>query len=185
MNFTISFQDLINAIKKAIEEHPGITVTAATSMVVGVYFAASPVAAAAASLGVGGYLVYRAAQPKMESTGGRPKTNIREYKQLDPLEEIDKTPEYTKRLSEDNLREAVTVNLDSIPKSDKETIYNCWSWAINPISGLLTSCNPPNIKDCQEYTIDQMKTATVKYLDAMKKQTQAYRIFRGKNRWRS
>ena len=171
MNFTISFQDLINAIKKAIEEHPGITVAAATSMVVGVYFAASPVAAATASLGVGGYLVYRAAQPKMESTGGCPKTNIREYKQLDPLEGIDKTPEYTKRLSEDNLREAVTVNLDSIPTSDKGTIYNCWSWAINPISGLLTSCNPPNINDGQEYTIDQMKTATVKYLNAMKKQT--------------
>lgn len=172
MNFTISFEDITDAIKRVVGEHPKITVAVATGMVVSAYFAGLPLTAAATIEGlcVGGYLAYRATRPRIEPTGGRPKTNVREYEQHDPLNGIQKSSEYARRPSEDKKREAVTFYLDSIPQSDKETIYNCWSWAINPISGLLTSCNPPNIKDGQEYTIDQMKNATVKYLDAMKTQ---------------
>ncbi len=168
MNFTISFEDLINAIKKAIEEHPGITVAAATSMVVGAYFAASPVAAAAAGLGVGGYLVYRATQPKIELTGSHPNTPIppSHYEQIAPLPAIPKDDNYRNNDSEDEHREAVTSGAHNIPASTETNLYNCWSWAINPINHLLTLSNPvPNLT--YPYDINKMKNATRDYLNSM------------------
>ncbi len=150
MYFEISFKDIVNAIKKVIEDHPGATIATIASI-------------------VAGYLVYRALQPEpIPITGGKPKHQAHDFKQDGPLEGIEKSNEFSNNESEDEYREAVTDRADVIPQSDKETLYNCWSWAINPISHMIAECNPPGIPDNHSYTIEQMKTATCKYLNAMK-----------------
>lgn len=174
MDFTISFEDIISAIEKAIEEHPVATVATIASIV------------------VGGYLVHRSLRSEpIHTIGSLPRGFVSSMgdKEMDILVHSYRSPEHLRGLekacdykgcdSEDECREFVTTKKESLPGTDDEMItgFNCWSWAINPINGKITDSDPiPNLK--QPFTIKKMTSAVTKYLNAMinKKLVLAYKI---------
>lgn len=152
MKFMISFKDVVNAIEKAIEENPEMTISTLVILALG-------------------YIGYKhiTRSDSVAITGGEPQCKICSYVQGEPLEGLKKSSEFSGNESEDEYREAVTVCVDDIPYVEEKTVYNCWSWAISPISHVVTLCNPPGIPNNHNYTIEQMRTATCIYLDAMKR----------------
>lgn len=171
MYFEISFKDIVNAIKKVIEDHPGATIATIASI-------------------VAGYLVYLCYQkatdyphafnvPELEDETGVPTVNKPpiNHKQKRRLRIYPKPGWSTTPASEDGERFVASMKPNDIPleieaednvEQRQSVPFNCWSWAINPISGKLNYSLPAGIDSTRgRYDIRTLKEATNMYLKRM------------------
>ena len=158
-----SFKDLIDDIDKMIHK-PIVGVLTTTTV----------------GFAVGYFVCHSSCLDCIRDTGSKPESGVVEYRQEGALKGIKKKRSYERDESEDSFREAVTQSLGDIPMSTESILYNCWSWAINPINGVLADCQPiDGIRT--PLSIDMMRKATKKYLSAMKKRKKIMKYFETQN----
>ena len=146
-------QDVIDGVDKVIMQHPSVIITTVALIIA-----------------VGCFRYYLLYSGPMRNTGSRLslEQKVIYYKQEVPLEGIPKESQYRNDESEDGSREAVTSDAFAIPWTECVNLYNCWSWAINPINGLLADCQPiDGIR--APLSIDVMRKATIKCLNVMRR----------------
>ena len=154
-----SFKDLIDDIDKMVRKPiVGVLTTTTVGFTIG-------------------YFVYQLSRlDYVHDTGSIPRKDIVEYRQRRALKGIKRKRSYKRNVSEDSSRQVVTQGFSGIPRSIESESYNCWSWAINPINGVLTSCDPFD-GILTPLSIDVMRKATKEYLSAMKKRKKIMKYF--------
>ncbi|MBQ6143667.1 MAG: hypothetical protein IJI84_04215 [Clostridia bacterium] len=117
------------------------------------------------------------------------------YKQTEPLLHIDEyksdnteSDNSSTHSSDDPDRLVVTINPNQLPSKQEliviDTMFNCWSWANNPISNLLANSWPAGLpNEGTLYNIQTLMEATKIYLNEMltKNKIIEYTEITGKN----